>query len=192
MAACLFDDFHNEKKYLERTVELFRDKVGIALRAERRFGGFGNLSLEPQLRQGDRLLVGEAAGLQDALFGFGMRYAIVSGHLAGTAFASGDLDGYPTACRSRLLGLGRAAGVNRYLYERGGDRGYRAKLCKGDARAWLGRYYRGRWWTPLLYPLASRAVARRRQRSDTRECRDDCDCTWCRCMRELADTELAP
>lgn len=103
--------------------------------------------------------------MQDALFGFGMRYAIVSGHLAGTALARGTADRYVAACRSRLLRLARMSAVNRYLYERAGERGYRAmleRLCRGDARPWLRGYYRGHWWTPLLYPLAFRE-ARRRQ-----------------------------
>lgn len=194
VAACLFDDFHNEKTYLERTVDLFRDEVGIVLRGERRFGGFGNMSHAPTLRRRDRLLAGEAAGLQDALFGFGMRYAMVSGHLAGTALASRDVDGYEAACRSRLRRLGRAGTVNRYLYERAGERGYRAmlrRLCRGDARAWLRRYYRGRWWTPLLYPLAASEARRRQRRSLTHECREGCDCTWCRCVGEIADSEIA-
>ncbi|MEX2472815.1 MAG: hypothetical protein WEA34_11575, partial [Gemmatimonadota bacterium] len=156
VATCMFDDFHNDKLYLERTVDLFRSRVGITLRNERRFGGFGNMSAEPHLRRDALLFAGEAAGLQDALFGFGMRYAMVSGHLAGKAYASGDLDRYEADCRERLLGFVRSASVNRYLYRRGGDRRYRylvRGLCRGDARTWLRRHYVGGWWSPLLYPL---------------------------------------
>lgn len=193
VATCIFDDFHNEGTYLERTLDLFREKIPITLRNERRFGGFGNMSYEPVLRRGRRLMAGEAAGLQDALFGFGMRYAMVSGHLAGTAFARGDLDRYAADCRSRLLRPVRVSAVNRYLYERAGDRGYRHMLeglCRGDARSWLRRHYRGHWWASLIYPLASREARRRQRRNLLEECREGCDCTWCRCKREIEASEI--
>lgn len=195
LATCIFSDFHNESTYLERTVDLFRQKVGIVLSGERRFGGFGNMSWVPVLRRGKRLLVGEAAALQDALFGFGMRYAMVSGHLAGTALAQQAPEAYADAARSRgLLRLAKVSGVNRYLYERAGERGYRAmleQLSRGDARPWLRGHYNGHWWTPLLYPLASREARRRQRRNLAEECRDACDCTWCRCTREIHASAFA-
>jgi len=192
VATCMFDDFHNDKIYLARTVDFFRTRVGITLRNERRFGGFGNMSPKPDLRRGKLLFAGEAAGLQDALFGFGMRYAMVSGHLAGAACARGDLDGYEARCRERLLGFVRSASVNRYLYRWGGDRRYRylvKGLCAGDARVWLRRHYRGGWWTPVLYPFATRDAERRQRRTLAEECRDGCDCTWCKCVKETAESE---
>jgi len=194
IATCMFDDFHNDKLYLERTVEFFRTRVGITLENERKFGGFGNMSPTPTLRRNALLFAGEAAGLQDALFGFGMRCAMVSGHLAGKAYVGGDLGQYEVACRERLLGLVRSATVNRYLYGRGGDRGYRALvegMCEGDAGVWLRRRYHGGWWTPLLHPLARRAAAHRERRILAEECREGCDCTWCRCVKETAELERA-
>ncbi|MEM2955060.1 MAG: NAD(P)/FAD-dependent oxidoreductase [Candidatus Nanoarchaeia archaeon] len=46
------------------------------------FSGFINFSIPNTAIEGNSLLVGEAAGFQDAAFGFGMRYAIYSGYLA--------------------------------------------------------------------------------------------------------------
>src|SRR5262249_31795659 len=43
VAACLFEDFHREKIYLERTVEFFRKRAGLAMRDPVRFGGAGNV-----------------------------------------------------------------------------------------------------------------------------------------------------
>jgi len=51
----------------------------------RPFGGFGNLYTGQAVRKGRLLYTGEAAGFQDALFGFGLRYAMLSGHLAARA-----------------------------------------------------------------------------------------------------------
>lgn len=89
----MFDDFHNDKEYLARSVDFFERKVGIRLRDARSFGGFGNMAADPRVRRGRLLLAGEAAGLQDALFGFGMRYALTSGYLAGQAWVDQDLSG---------------------------------------------------------------------------------------------------
>ena len=109
LATCMFDDFHNDKQYLARTVDFFERAVGVAPRNARSFGGFGNMSAQPTLRRGDILFVGEAAGLQDALFGFGMRYALVSGHLGGDAFVNSDLAGYERAYQRRFARAVRAA-----------------------------------------------------------------------------------
>lgn len=48
----------------------------------------GNYDHVQQPIIGPRMYVGEAAGFQDALFGFGLRYALTSGHLAGRAVGS--------------------------------------------------------------------------------------------------------
>jgi flavin-dependent dehydrogenase len=186
LATCMFADFHNEKEYLHRSVGFFQRQVGIALRDERPFGGFGNMSAEPAVRRGTRLFVGEAAGLQDALFGFGMRFALTSGHLAGTAYACQNLGEYEVAYRRHIRPWIHAAAVNRYAYGRAGATGYRAlvgRVCGApDPRAWLRRHYAPHWWTPLALPLARRDARRRRASAAVDECREHCDCTYCRCL----------
>jgi len=196
LATCIFRDFHNEKEYLARTVRFFERRVGISVDEARRFGGFGHMAVEPTVRHGKLLLVGEAAGLQDALFGFGMRYALLSGHLAGSACAAGAFDGYEQAYRRRIRPSIRASAVNRFIYRRAGHRGYGAlvrRVCGArDPRAWLRRHYAPHWWTPLLYPWARAAAARRQGDASLHECRDDCDCTYCRCVREGRGTVQVP
>jgi hypothetical protein len=173
-------------------VRFFETTVGIRLRDAKAFGGFGNMAADPGVRRGQMLFVGEAAGLQDALFGFGMRYALRSGHLAGRAFVDNDLAAYEAAYRRRLRPWIQSATVNRYLYQRAGESGYRrlvARVCASpEPRAWLRRYYGYRWWTPFLYPIARAHMTRRQAAAAVHECRDDCDCTYCRCVREAAGT----
>lgn len=192
IASCMFDDFHNERTYLERTVDFFDRTVGLAMADPHRFGGFGNMALGAPLRRGNIVFTGEAAGLQDALFGFGMRYALMSGHLAGRAMAAGNPDGYVSACRRRLLPGVRTSFVNRALYARGGARGYQALISRvagtRDVRAWLRRYYTGHWWTRLAYPLALADVRRRQQQTLGQACPDGCDCTWCKCRHDVSGT----
>lgn len=49
------------------------------------FIGFVNYKVPPETKINKTLLVGEAAGFQDLTFGFGMRYAILSGYLVAKA-----------------------------------------------------------------------------------------------------------
>lgn len=190
LATCMFAAFHEERACLARTLEFFQQRVGIRLRNEIRFGGFGNMSAQPMLRRGHLLLAGEAAGLQDALFGFGMRYAMASGHMAGAALARHDAGRYALEATRRLVPLAQASIVNRFLYARLGQRGQRWFLGRlgraPDPRAWLRQRYAHQWWTTLLYPLARTRVERRQRRLLHHECRVDCDCTFCRCTREIA------
>ncbi|MFQ6046300.1 MAG: NAD(P)/FAD-dependent oxidoreductase [Gemmatimonadales bacterium] len=183
VASCLFQDFHNEATYLERTVDFFTDKVGITLVNARRFGGYGNLLPVRNARKGRMLYVGEAAGLQDALFGFGIRYAVLSGHLAGRAFLEGGPKRYRALLDERFDSLLKAAVVNRYFYEKLGNRGY-VKLLRRVERAadvgdWLRAFYGSGHTKSLLYPVAHRKLSRKPDL--IRECAEGCDCTWCRC-----------
>lgn len=111
---------------------------------------------------GGRLYVGEAAGLQDYFLGFGLRYAIHSGHLAAQALLTGEP--YPALVRRALQGPFRAGFVNRLLYNHIGDSGYR-HFIRWAARADPVRNRARRVYslTPLhraLWPLA-RALALR-------------------------------
>ena len=194
LATCMFDDFHNDKQYLARSVDFFERKVGITLREARSFGGFGNMAADPKVRRGRLLLAGEAAGLQDALFGFGMRYALTSGYLAGQAWMDQDFSGYEEAYRRRIRPWIHAAAVNRYLYRRSGARGYRTvveRVCGSrDPRSWLRRRYASHWWTRLVYPIARAQAVRLQSGPAAHECREGCDCTYCRCVREAAGRDL--
>src|SRR5581483_11240177 len=79
VASCMFTDFKSEAKYVARTVAAFKERVGLTMRNERRFGGYGNFRVPRTGVQGGHLVVGEQAGFQDALARFGMRYALRSG-----------------------------------------------------------------------------------------------------------------
>jgi len=193
VAACLFDDFHNERAYLERTVAFFQDRVDFEMRNPRRFGGTGNFAVPQTARRGPVLFAGEAAGFQDPLWGFGMRYAMVSGHLAGHAVLNGDLTLYDRSWESRFGGQLRRGIVNRYLYARLGDRGYAALVRHldhaADVRQALGRHYGASLTSRLLYPWARRGV--RSRRAETFCVMEGCDCTWCRCQHATTGSAAA-
>lgn len=194
VASCLFDNYHDEKLYLERTVEFFQREVGLEMSDPRPFGGTGNFRVPRSARRGDILFAGEAAGFQDALWGFGMRYAMISGHLAGRCLVEGDPGAYDRRWKQRLGGLMRAAVVNRYVYERLGDGGYTKFLRRlegaDDPREWLRRRYAPTLFRRLAFPFAERVfLAGRRRAAVAAEAacpEEGCDCTWCRCQREPA------
>jgi flavin-dependent dehydrogenase len=207
IASCLFADFHNERTYVQRTVEFFRVKTGIEMKNSQRFGGFGNLFSSYKARKGKILYAGEAAGFQDALFGFGMRYAMLSGHLAAHALMEGSPGTYDRLWHEKFGKLLKLAVVNRIIYERLRDSGYSRLLNligeAPDARDWLGKYYGSGLLKQMLYPLARRRISGRPDLITG--CMEGCDCTLCRCLKggghgqalecspqdgDYADTEL--
>ncbi|MGH9318015.1 MAG: NAD(P)/FAD-dependent oxidoreductase [Thermoanaerobaculia bacterium] len=182
VATCLFDDFHNERLYLERAVDFFRERAGLAMRNAVRFGGAGNALVPQTARQGSILFAGEAAGFQDALWGFGIRIGMLSGHLAARSLLERSPESYDRQWRARLGRQLRTSLVNRYAFARMGDRGYarllRSMARKGDARKWLSRHYAPSLAKLLLLPLAHPWA---RSRRGPPACPvPSCDCTWCR------------
>jgi flavin-dependent dehydrogenase len=162
VASTLFGRFERREEALERTVSFFERHAGLRMSGARRMAGVGRCVGRPRLRTGAVLHAGESAGLQDALFGFGIRHAIASGALAARALCEGAPDAYPVLWRRRLGGLLAASRVNRLLYARGGRLAHRwiaRRLGEAtDARAWLRRFYAPSPWKALLAPLASRLV----------------------------------
>ncbi|MBK7583263.1 MAG: hypothetical protein IPI67_24100 [Myxococcales bacterium] len=186
LATVLFEDFHSERTYLERTVEFYKSHVGIPMTDVRRFGGRANAHVPCQATRGKLLYVGEAAGFQDALWGFGMRYAMLSGHLAGRALVDADPAAYDPAWEARLGGLLRTSVVNRYIVNHVGKLGYLVALAlaarSSDLRSWLHRLYAPSWWKLSLFPLARRWA---RLKPPVAACVvEGCACTWCRCQHD--------
>jgi len=171
VASCIYDDYANARQYRERCRDFFERRVGLRMKAPRAFGGTGKIRAWPIVRHGDTLFAGEAAGLQDALWGFGMRYALVSGHMAASAMLARAPQQYARSLSRRFAGFLRTAIVNRYFYERMGDGGY-ARLLRhiagaADAREWLRRFYAPRLWKTLLFPVARRAFESGRRHAES-------------------------
>jgi flavin-dependent dehydrogenase len=171
VASCIYDDYANAREYRERCRDFFERKVGLRMQAPRAFGGTGKIRAWPIVRSGETLYAGEAAGLQDALWGFGMRYALVSGHMAAKAVLARAPHQYDRSISRRFAGFLRTAIVNRYFYERMGDGGYARLLGQiaraADAREWLRRFYAPRLWKALLFPVARRAFESGRRHAET-------------------------
>ena len=181
VASCMFSGFKRHTEYVERTVTMFRDRAGLEMDKQRPFGGFANFRIPRTSMQGGHPVIGEQAGFQDALAGFGMRYAIRSGILAARSLVD-EVD-FTRLWQQELLPQLRTSISNRLLFSLVGDRGWRwmlsRRLAHHDARAQLNHLYRPSVLTRLLFPLAQ---WRYREILRDRSCDHvDCTCVWCSC-----------
>ncbi len=181
VASCMFKDFKHQADYVERTVSMFRDRAGLEMKNPRSFGGFANFRLPRTGVQGGHPVIGEHAGFQDALAGFGMRYAVRSGVLAARSLIEG-ID-YTRLWRRELAPRLRASMSNRFIFSILGDRGRRwvlaHRLSGRDTRIQLQNLYRPSPLKQILFPLAQ---WRHRAILSDKSCNHiDCSCIWCRC-----------
>jgi flavin-dependent dehydrogenase len=179
--SCMFSGFKREGEYVARTVERFRQLVGLEMENPEPHGGAGNFRIPASAYSGRHPVAGEQAGFQDTLWGFGIRYAIRSGILAARSLIEGG--NYDVRWRDELTGVLRAGVVNRAIYGSLGNTGYRQFLRRasstGDARRFLRCHYGLSCFKSLLYPWARWKVQSRRR--DVTCNHVDCTCVWCRC-----------
>lgn len=157
--------FKDHQRRLKKTVERFERVVGRVGDIQKRFSsavGFGRLGAFG--RRDSRPFVGEAAGFQDHLAGFGMVYAFRSGYLAARSIA--ERKNYEAMCKSDFGRQMRISCWNRSLYDRLSNREYErlvdllksrrplVRWCLGgnDLRLIMRRLY-GRPFFLLLGPL---------------------------------------
>ncbi len=108
------DEVCRINRYFDKTKEFFVNKLNLHIQPIREIGGVGSVSLK-KVKKGTTVYVGEAAGLQDFLWGFGMRYAITSGYLAAQSIINNK--DYERTVKTRFGKQLRAGVVNRYLWE---------------------------------------------------------------------------
>lgn len=154
----------------------FREVLGeFAVRGEREHGQFMNFCAPRHLRAADgRWYVGEAAAVQDFLFGLGNRLALRSAALAAEGIAGRWDD---VAFRTGLLRPMRTTIALRFAYERMGRRAFTVfcrRASRGDFRRFLIRLQRP---GAAKDALARLVMAAWRER---RGCRHAPVCSWCR------------
>jgi hypothetical protein len=156
----LFRHFRNAKRCIQSTTNAFRHLYNLDMDTPRHFSGVGNIPLAIPSRQ---IRIGEAGGLQDALFGFGMKPAMLSGYLAARALIEGK--DYWQLVRRELLPFVRQMLFNRMVLEHIGNRGNRfLAFCASrtrDASDFFRILYTPRWIGRMAFPLC-RLYFRRR------------------------------
>ncbi len=157
LAVVLTEARHEANQLLTRAIAAFQQHTELEIRDPHKSGGSGG-DLAAYLQGGTEFVIGEAAGFQDFLWGFGIRHALTSGYLAAQSILHGQ-EWQPLA-ETRIRPLVRASLVNRWLYDRLPNRGY-AMLIRRFARhpdlnALVGRWYHPRLIHRLLWPLLAR------------------------------------
>lgn len=184
LATCLFDCQQEWRRARELTVQAFSRIVGgLDTGSGRSFSGFGSVFGDTRYSdEAGRLLVGEAAGLQDPEWGFGMWYAMESGALA----ARSHLEGfdYDDVARRRFDPIREAAFTNRFVYERLPRAAipwlFRRAAATGDMRRRLGRHWKPTGFKSTTARLTWPRFARTRLNHRDRACHSPtCDCVWC-------------
>lgn len=163
LCTVLFDNFSEVNRCLAETERLFRKFVDFDMEDPKPVGGMGGFLLAPVFEKDQHMLVGEAAGLQDMLWGFGIRSAVISGALAAHSII--NTTNYAESARSRFLGKQKAGLVNRYLWERLGRNNYSRIMDRidrsGDHRKFFQDFYNLNLLHRLAYPFAFHSLKKR-------------------------------
>lgn len=195
VATCMFRDLKGWRSARDATVAAFGRLVpGLRLHDPRPFGGYGAVFAPTRYTDAhDRLYAGEAAGLQDAEWGFGMLTALQSGVLAarcrlgGTSYAA---EAHAQFDRRRAAGL-----ANRAVFDTLPRWVDDAVLRLDGGRADLASRMR-RHWAPshVKSGLAPRVVRRYSRSAELpgHDCSDaSCLCLLCACGGPGAVTSAA-
>ena len=125
----LTSDFERADEYLDRTIKAYCDLFPLDIQEPKRFTGYGNFAIRDHYFENGKYYVGEAAGLQDYMFAFGLRQAVLSGHLAAMSIL--DSKDYDAMMAETLVPQIKTSLVNRFLYSLLGNKGYSRLLERG-------------------------------------------------------------
>ncbi len=174
ICTCLWRKQRKSGRYLNETIAWYEMNYELDRKPIKRVGGKGDFGLPAKYVFEGRYYVGEAGGLQDFMWGFGMRYAVTSGVLAAKAIL-GECD-YEREVRDRLVPLVRASAINRFLMNRVGDRGFKMvanrwmsdQRKKGDGLKFMQWMYKPGLLRRAIWPLVRIGMLRRKILSDGR------------------------
>jgi len=149
---------------LKENFEVFKNSLGEEIQEENflyEFGSLRSFGVPQTAKRGQSLLVGEAAGFQDELFRFGIRYAVISGYLAARAIID-NLDYDALWKKYFLKEFNRTAGT-RKIFEDFKKKNFHALPEKTDIRISIEAFKRlwlSRKLTALLavYPLFQKLI----------------------------------
>jgi flavin-dependent dehydrogenase len=165
LCTVLFDRFDQARFCLEQAQRLLLERYPVKIHNPRPVGGLAHFALRPRWSAGRTLFAGEAAGLQDLLWGFGIRSAVRSGHLAARAILQGEAypDYYRKQARAAFDRWTKAGVVNRFLWEllKVGDYALLLEILHRGGLPLLKSLYGYNPLQRLLYPLAKLAFRRR-------------------------------
>ena len=174
--------------YFGRAVSRFQEITPFQIESPKTGYSFMNFALKGSAEVDRRLIVGEAGGFQDYLFGLGLRYALTTGFAAAQSLIRQE--SYDRLWKEAIGPAQEISLVNRYLYERGGNRGLSTFIRlagRGDVQDYLSGWHADRWWKRLLLPVIKRTWR------EGKRCTHRLPLHWCRKKpKNLAHPELGP
>jgi len=138
-------------RYFKKTYEIFTNLMDIDIKNEKNVGGVGCFLIKPKYVIRGQIYTGEAAGLQDLLWGFGMRYAINSGFYAAKSIIENI--SYKKLVKQNIVPRLKTSVSNRFIVDRFGNRfnDHLLKWAKEDDN-WSELLHWG--YNPTLYTRA--------------------------------------
>ncbi len=162
ICTCLWRKQKKSERFLNETIAWYQNKYPhIDMKPVKRVGGKGDFTINRNYKQDGRYYVGESGGLQDFMWGFGMRMAVWSGTLAAKDIL-GECD-YESEVRKKLMPYVKTSVVNRWLMNRVGNRTFklmcnnwmRSQKRHGDGLVWVSKLFRPSLFKRMLYPIVS-------------------------------------
>ncbi|MCX6350436.1 MAG: NAD(P)/FAD-dependent oxidoreductase [Bacteroidetes bacterium] len=159
----LFEDFNRTDACFKETMKAFEGMFTLDIQEPKKVGGIGAFSLQNNFMQGNAMRVGESSGLQDLLWGFGIRSAITSGYLAAQAII--HKKDYAAMAENQFKEKLKATVVLRYIYEKLSRYGYgflvKYAHNKVDTIHFLHRAHLFGKKHKFIYPFALRSMKKR-------------------------------
>lgn len=159
-----FHGFENIDICFQNTIDTFMKLFDLDVKNKKNFGGIGFFDFNWRLQIDNKIFTGEAAGLQDFLWGFGMRYAITSGFLAAESIIKNQ--SYKKLIKKHLYGKLKASLINRYYAEKSENFGKflltkSKQLEKGEHHNFLYFAYNMTPLKKIIYPFAKYSIKKK-------------------------------
>lgn len=164
LCTVLFDRFPDLDRNFEVARQMLEEMFDFDIRDPQPVAGVGCFSTKNTYQKGETLYVGEAAGLQDLMWGFGIKTAVESGYMAADCIINNR--DFAMTAQERFQPKLKATLVDRFVWEILRYKDYRAVVGDGlstQARSSfdLGFMYNYSWLHRLVYPFARWAMRRR-------------------------------
>jgi len=162
ICTCLWRKQRKTDRFLNETIVWYeKNYPNLNRKPIKRVGGKGDFTINRNYKQDGRYYVGESGGLQDFMWGFGMRMAVWSGVLAAKDIL-GECD-YEVEVRKQLMPYVRTSVANRWLMNRVSDRAFkimcnswmRSQKRHSDGLIWIGKLFRPTIFKRILYRVVS-------------------------------------
>jgi len=153
----------NTDTYFKRTYEIITKLFDVDIKNKKNLSGIGCFKIKPDLIENGKIYTGEASGLQDILWGFGMRYAINSGFYAATSIIENK--DYDKLIKQKLSRRLKTSVANRYLNEKYEDSFHDYMISHAKkSNKWIDLLYKE--YNPslrsrVIYPFAKRSLSRK-------------------------------